>query len=498
MSYFCDSIKYEKYVIDESYMKDYKEAVILPLIEIFNKETVDFDFSNVVITCTDEKLKDVEISKIIIDYGDGSSEILNENLISKNSAIGDFIKKKWQETSHVFTTNKKHVYEGIEKDTSYPLITITFLNHFNDKFYFVIPYKILYKSYYEEGSDISLMDANISNNNITSFTIRERRSNNVIILSSKSFSEDFEIFSDPVTHVKSSDDYYVDDEDMVWNWSIYPELDITQSDVIFNVEKNNYDVILDWREKKVNLYKFKLNRRKMGTNESPKTICDDFTIHPFKDNVNAGIYHYTFDITGINDLSSSQDLYLKCQYNYPAIICIPSNTNVVESTINEKSFNISFSFKDTEQTPTSFEMFKKFHVILTNQENLLTFVYDVLKSEITENQGTHSFEILTDVLPDGVYDVSLDVEDVCGGTAVTFLTNDGSNSIIPSTSINYVIGNFTQVNINNEEINAGEEMIINDENIKIDWNFIEKDNEEEVGNVDFFEIELERLDNAQK
>jgi hypothetical protein len=217
MSYFCDSIKYEKYIIDETYTKNYKEAVILPLIEIFNKEVVDFDFSNVVISCTDEKLKNVEINKIIIDYGDGFSEILNEKLVSKNSAIGDFIKNKWQETSHAFITNKKHLYEGIEEVTSYPHITITFLNHFNDRFYFVIPYKILYKSYYEEGSDISLMDANIGNNNITSFTIREKRSNNIIILSSKTFSEDFEVFSDPVTHVKSSDDYYVDDEDMVWN-----------------------------------------------------------------------------------------------------------------------------------------------------------------------------------------------------------------------------------------------------------------------------------------
>ena len=496
MSYFCDSIKYEKYIIDETYMKDYKEAVILPLIEIYNKEVVNFDFSNVVISCTDENLKDVEISKIIIDYGDGSSEILNENLVSKNSAIGDFIKNKWQETSHIFTTKKKHIYEGIKEITSYPHITITFLNHFNDKFYFVIPYKILYKSYYEEGSDISLMDANIGNNNITSFTIKERRSNNIIILSSKSFSEDIEIFSDPVTHVKSSDDYYVDDEDMVWNWSIYPELDITQSDVIFNVEKNNYDVTLDWREKKVNLYKFKLNRRKMGTDEAPKTICDDFTIHPFKDNVNQGIYHYTFDITGINDLSTTQDLYLKCQYHYPATICVPSNTNVVDSFVNKKSFDISFSFKDSEQTPTSFEMFKKFNIILTNEENLLTFVYDILKSEVKENQGFYSFQVTTDVLPNGVYNVSLDVEDVCEGTSNSFLTNDGASLINPTTSIEYVIGDFKHININNQSFNPDDYTTISDENIKFDWSFIEVGNEEEAGNVDFFEIELERLDNG--
>ena len=340
------------------------------------------------------------------------------------------------------------------------------------------------------------MDANIGNNNITSFTIRERRSNNIVVLSSKSFSEDFDVFSDPVTHVKSSDDYYVDDEDMVWNWSIYPELDITQSDVIFNVEKNNYDVTLDWREKKVNLYKFRLNRRKMGTNETSKTICDDFTVHPFRDNVKAGIYHYTFDITGINDLSSTQDLYLKCQYHYPATVCIPSNTNVVESIVNKKSFDISFSFKETEETPTTFEMFKKFNIILTNEENLLTFVYDVLKSEIKTNQGTYSFQVTTDVLPDGVYNISLDVEDVCGGTTSSFLTNVENISINPSTSINYIIGDFNQININNKNFISGEETIINDENIKIDWKFIELNNSEESGNADFFEIELERLENA--
>lgn len=496
MSYFCDSIKYEKYIINETYMNDYKGAVILPLIEIFNKDKVDFDFSNVVISCTDEKLKNVEISKILIDYGDGYSEILNESLVSKNSSIGDFIKNKWQETSHTFITPKKHVYKGIEKVTSYPHISITFLNHFNDKFYFIIPYKILYKSYYEEGSDISLMDANIGNNNVTSFTIRERRSNNIIILSSKSFSEEIEVFSDPVTHIKSSDDYYVDDEDMVWNWSIYPELDITQSDVSFNVEKNNYDITLDWKEKKVNLYKFKLNRRKMGTNEAPKTICDDFTIHPFKDNVEAGIYHYTFDITGINDLSNTQDLYLKCQYHYPATICVPSYTNVVNSHINEKIFEISFSFKESKQTPTSFEMFKKFNIILTNEENLLVFIYDVLKEEIKEHQGTYSFKVLTDVLPNGNYTITMDVEDVCGGTSKSFLSNDGINLINPNTSINYIIGEFEQVKINNDNFIPGKDISINDEIIKFEWDFVEIGSKKEAGNVDFFEIELEKLENV--
>lgn len=503
MSYFLDSIRHDKYIIDEKYFKNYKGVVYLPLIEIYDGETIDFDFTNVDIECSDNNIKDVKINKIYIDYGDDEKEVITEKITSGRSTIGDSSLKNWNEFSHTFSSKKKHVYKDIKEVSSYPHVTIIFYNQYNDKFYYIIPYKILYKSFYESSGELSLMDANINNNNITSFTLREKKSNSiVVVLSSSGFSEETSIFSDPLLMTDTSDDYYVDDEDMIWNWSIYPELEITKSESDIN-DEYRYDVTLDWKEKKVSLYKFEMLRQKMGTNESPKLISSDFKVRPYKDkNLLPGIYKYTFNIVGINDLSNSNEVIIKCQPYYPATILIPSNKEIVKKIISEPQFEISFSLKNTSDTPTSFDMFRKFDIILKNEDNLLEYRYDVLKSNVDDRNEVHSLIIDSDVIPDGRYTVILDVQDVCGGSTNGFLSISDGLISQPSFTMSYGIGYFDNFVINNNPVNdfssPNEIKIENEKSINFEWSFIKNgtsigENNASPGNVDFFDLVLESI-----
>lgn len=501
MSYFYNSIRHDKYVIDEKYFKNYTGVVYLPLIEIYDKEIIDFDFTNVEIECSNENLKKVKINKIRIDYGDGESDIVSESILSKKSSIGDSSMKSWKEISHSFITQSKHVYDNLKEITSYPHITITFYNQFNDKFYFVIPYKILYKSFYDASGELSLMDANINNNNITSFTLRERKSNSIVVVlsSSTDLIENITSFSDPILMADSSDDYYVDDEDMVWNWSIYPELEIINSSSDCDIEDGLYDITLDWKEKKVNLYKFEIWREKMGTSEERQLASSDFTIRPFEDkNRKEGIYKYTFEIKGINELSNTITTYVKCQSYYPSEILVPTDKEIVKEIVSEPTFDISFSLKSTSKTPTSFDMFNKFNIKLLNVDNLLEYTYDVLKADFKDHEEVYSFNISTDVIPDGNYNITLDVEDVCGGKSTGFHTVDGEIIISRQFKVSYGIGQFKNITINDEKIEdldiLNEKIIRDTKDIDIDWKFIKNNTviEENIsGNADFFDLILE-------
>ena len=487
MSFFLNNKKHDTYTIDDSYFENYESKVILPLIEIYNKDVIDFDFSNVKISSTDPNLKDkdIKINKIFIDYGDGKQELLNERLINKNSTIGDFVTKNWQVATHSFSSEKKHVYSKNLSIESHPQITIIFYNQFNDKFYYCIPYRILYKSFYDEGSNLSLISANTNNKNLTSFTLRERKNNSLLFISSKTKTENEEtIFTNPISLVDETDDYYVDDEDMVWNWSTIPELVIMEPSV--DLVGNKYQITLDWREKNVNLIKFKLSERQLGS-EMFINLSQNPENRPFPTLVKPGIYEYTFDITGINDLTNSQKIYVKATAANPCDM----RYEYIEPEIETKTFDISFYFPP--EIPNSFEIFKKFNIVLSHKENLLKYNYDVLSKDITHKKDIYSFTIFSDVIPDGEYNISVDIEDVVKGTSKYFKDCNGEDLNSLNFNLNYKIGDFGNVVINTQDTESENEKFINDKDISIKWKFFKHNSTEEAGDVDIFDISLEKV-----
>ena len=502
MSYFYNNVQYESYIIDETFFSNYEKPVVLPLIEIFNKEIVNFNFSNVVIDCSDKNIKEAKINKILIDYGDGSFETLTEKLSSIKSSIGDFISKNWKETSHTFSTSKKHIYQNIKNVESYPQITITFFNLYNDKFIFIIPYKILYRSFYEEGGRFTLMDAHVGNNNITSFTIREIKNNSVLVISSKNFSEDVLYYTDPSSLVDATDDYYVDDEEMLWNWSTIPEVEILKCEPHFNIETGKWNVNLEWKEKNINLYKFEIWRKKLGTDDEPIGVVFSFdtlsTIDILTEN---GIYQYTFKLMGINDLSNEMTVYVKCQESSPSTIYSPLDMNVIDGEIFDKSFDVNFVIDKNSSTemPITFDMYKKFDIILKEKNTSLSYKYDVLKNYKDKPQSNtekvHYISISSTVLPDGEYTVSLDVEDICGGTSSQFSSQqEPFDSFTPHTKLNYIIGLYSNIKVSNIDVESLDDIsdipLIEEENINISWIFKDRNNFDITGDVDYFDLTL--------
>ena len=90
----------------------------------------------------------------------------------------------WKKVSHKFNSEKKNVY--LTDDVhSLPKISLTFYNTFNDKTVINIPYKLIYKSFYDLTNGIKLMSGSVSNDNHSSFVLKNNRDNALFVISVK-------------------------------------------------------------------------------------------------------------------------------------------------------------------------------------------------------------------------------------------------------------------------------------------------------------------------
>lgn len=254
MSYFSNNKLYHYYeVIDSNVSSD---SIIKDTIEVLNNETIRFDFSKLNVYAPIYGVLnsvDVETIKIIVDWGDGTIDRLTKPLVSNSSTIGTYRPNQWKSIEHLFNVEKKYDYKT--DDIQYlHKITITAYNTFNDKFVIQIPYKILYKTIYDLGSEMALFSANTTNTNKVSYTLKQKATDSMFVVNSLDwrtiYGDDDEVtIEESVSEVFS--DEFVNEDFMVWDWKTAPTVEIySTTDNIYKTIDCNFVVtgvmIDDW------------------------------------------------------------------------------------------------------------------------------------------------------------------------------------------------------------------------------------------------------------
>ena len=149
-------------------------------IEIFNNEIMEFDLTDMVYTCSNVGVGGVELNKIKVNWGDGHVDVVTKGLKDKGKSINNK-GQSWKRLRHLYNTDKRNVYLT-DDIKSLSRIEIYLYNTYNDVTKLVIPYKLIYKTIYDMDCNFSIMSANFTNNNLTSYVLKENNTDSVTIV----------------------------------------------------------------------------------------------------------------------------------------------------------------------------------------------------------------------------------------------------------------------------------------------------------------------------
>ena len=435
MGYFYKNKFHDVYSIDKLiYAKD-GDIIMNEYIEIFNNEELVLDFSNTVLVCSNEKIKGAELHKIKIDWGDGKTDVLVKNLLDSGSSINNIV-ESWKIARHLYNTDKRNIYLA-EKIESLPKITVYFYNTYNDIVKLVLPYKLVYKSFYDLNCTFDVISANTGNNNLTTFVMKESANDSISIVQSindaLNFDNKFVYITDKTASVDYSDEY-IDEDNVLWGWDQIPY-------VYINVSYNQYLVpgnstsLRGFRcvgtEKTVPVEEWTPHVNKI-TDDGNKTvsnvIVDDnqsFMFYVFGDSngnyddLETGLYEIYLDVTGINDVKGYTDKKIVANptdSDYTKTISYSGNTT---DSINHK---FTFSKGDSQ-----WSYFKNVELILkptkidksesglglentwVTADEYFNFSFPL---DLSKKNGTISIPMKS--LPNGNYDVYYKAEDLLG------------------------------------------------------------------------------------
>lgn len=251
MSYFSNNKLFHYYEVNDNNLES--NSITKDTIEVLNNEKIRFDFSNLHVYAPIHGVlnsSDVETTKIIVDWGDGTIDRLTKPLVSNASTIGAYRPNSWKVVEHLFNVEKRYEYKT-DNTLYYHRITITAFNNFNDQFVIEIPYKILYKTIYDLGSELSMFSANTTNTNKVSYTLKQKATDSLFVVNSLDWrtiygDEENVVIEETVAEVFS--DEFANEDIMVWDWKTPPVIDITITDyptsktIICNFEEKGVSV----------------------------------------------------------------------------------------------------------------------------------------------------------------------------------------------------------------------------------------------------------------
>lgn len=109
-----------------------------------------------------------------------------------------------------------------------PKITVSVYNTFNDVVRIYIPYKLVYKSIYDLGTDYTLLDGNITNSNHSSFVVKNNNTNALMVVAVKDWKKIYG--NDEIVYISDDDisidysDEFVNEESIIWDWDSVPTI----------------------------------------------------------------------------------------------------------------------------------------------------------------------------------------------------------------------------------------------------------------------------------
>lgn len=535
MSYFYNNKVYNLYqVSDNSYGSDTIEKDV---IEIINNEKIIFDFTSLVVHAENAGIlnfDDVETIKIHIDWGDGDIDRISKPLISDKSSIGIYRPNQWKIIEHLFNVSKRYKYET-EDSNYFHKIIITAYNSFNDKLVIKIPYKVVYKTLYDLGSELSLFSSNTTNTNKVSYTLKQKSSDSMVVVMTKDWrtiygDDDTEIIEEKLSEIFADD--FIDEDDMIWDWKSVPTISLTVTP-----KETNNQIVGSFTETGIGIDKWEAyvvlpkdtGDKIIQTEKIPSSSEDDntfnFATKKLKNQngneiqLENGIYAVSINpMLGINGVTGASDIKW-VQYGTekrPRTLIQQTSKNpiVVNAAANAKTITFNYTLETGQQLKN----LTKANLLLSaefKEESLrsqiiddIKFSYNLLEPLFDKNGNplytkngnnrNFSYTIKMRNIPntakykndsgtfedkDIQYNVSIQTNDVLGGEdEVNFYGNDGDIYDFDPISFDYNIGSFSSVSIQNQNQISKE--------IEYKWKFTTEDTWDE------FKIKLVHVDTS--
>lgn len=444
MSYFYNNKIYDEYVIDGVINAAQGDVGYKDVIEIFNNESLRLDISNLDMRCSNPFINNQQLSKIVVDWGDGHQDRLSKPILNRSSTIGVYDPISWKQATHLFNVDKRYEYEIAQDNLKQvlPHITITLINTYNDRVKIYIPYKIVYKSIYDIGSHFSMMNANSTNSNLTSYVLKQHKDNTIVITMSrdwrKIYGGDSEIITIKDTTVSPDfSDEFVNEDSIVWDWKSVPQVDLSvtlANDGVsyFYCQFDEVTVNLDTWTPKCYLIGQPNQELKIGYNDIDREL-NRYNIYNYndleKENLQNGVYKVYLQVVGINEIQGESGVIYKSVPNNEDLKATPAKIITLDGftpqeDVTTKEFSVNFELGDslTHDYTIYPEMIKQAYlylrpktIVLQGFENpqdadsAIIFSYN-LKPLLKEGMMT----IPSKSIPNGQYEYDVYVSDVLG------------------------------------------------------------------------------------
>lgn len=472
MSYFFNNKLYHYYEVTDKH-RGSGTIEKYEFIEIVNNESIFFDLTKLEVLAESGDIlnhSSIETIKIHIDWGDGNIDRLSKPLLSSKSYIGAHKPKSWKTISHVFAANYR--YEYITEDVNFlHKITITAYNSYNNKLVITIPYKFLYKTLYDLGSEVSLFSANTTNNNTVSYTLKQNQSDSMFIVNTLDWRQIYGDDEKMIIEESVSQDFadeFVNEDQIVWDWksvpevTLYPKVSEAAKTITCSFIEKNPNSIEEWfpclelmndsGNEKITCQKSETSYYFSALKKSGQSDFD------------SGVYRFSLNpLKGINGVNSQSDYYYKLYKTtrYPKQVRKQDGQNkVIEVNTSNKTINFYYtlpvvhylsSLTKAELTLQGFDKSKD--VILKD----VKIVYDLLKP-LQDKDGNPSYtsknfvftinmrDIPNVVTINGVetevlYRASIKTNDVFGGEDNIYFYEDDITNVTLNTTDNYIIKN---------------------------------------------------------